>query len=75
MMVTLHHGSWTLYSTCMIYIFSETQLVTKLDSGKNFDERVSVLIQDDNHRIAVTNNGPASLHCALYQLMKITRGD
>ena len=75
MMVTSHHGYWTYNSICIISIMDKYSVATKLVSGKQFDENVVISVDDDNHRIAVTNNGPASLHCALYQLLKINRGD
>lgn len=75
MLVTSHHGSWTYNSVCIISIMDSYPVVAKLTSGKQFDDNVVVSIDDNNHKIVVANNGLASLHCALYQLMKITRGD
>lgn len=75
MLVTSHHGSWTYNSVCIISIMDNYPVVAKLTSGKQFDDNVVVSIDDNNHKIVVANNGLASLHCALYQLMKIVRGD
>lgn len=75
-MATLHHGAWTYNSICVIYILENGKSgVNKLDHGYEFDEYVSITIDDDNHRIAITNSGLATIHCALYQLLKIKRGE
>lgn len=73
LLVTSHHGSWTYNSMCVISIMDSYSTVTKLDSGESFNEYISITIEDSNHRIAITNSGAATLHCALYQLLKIAR--
>ena len=76
LMATLHHGSWTYNSICVIYILENGKSgVNKLDHGYEFDEYISITIDDDNHRIVVANSGLATIHCALYQLLKIKRGE